>query len=208
MIVSSSDVGDLLGMCTRVLVLRDGVVATELTGDRLTEPNLLHAMEGSDDMSTDTAAAHASASERHVVTRPRAARRTPPDGGARSSFSNIGAVYVWLLIIVVFSIWVPDTFAHAARRSKQILNNNAVTGLMALSVVIPLARACSTCRSAFTMTLSGVTVATSRSHTGVGGRAGGRARAGRRARSSASSTASSSSAWASTRSSPRWRPDR
>jgi ABC-type sugar transport system ATPase subunit len=47
-IVSSSDEGDLLGMCTRVLVLRRGVIATELTGDEITEPNLLHAMEGSD----------------------------------------------------------------------------------------------------------------------------------------------------------------
>jgi ribose transport system ATP-binding protein len=47
-IVSSSDEGDLLGMCTRVLVLRRGVIATELTGDDVTEPNLLHAMEGTD----------------------------------------------------------------------------------------------------------------------------------------------------------------
>ena len=47
-IVSSSDEGDLLGMCTRVLVLRHGAIATELTGDEITEPNLLHAMEGSD----------------------------------------------------------------------------------------------------------------------------------------------------------------
>jgi ABC-type sugar transport system ATPase subunit len=47
-IVSSSDEGDLLGMCTRVLVLRHGVIATELTGDDITEHNLLHAMEGSD----------------------------------------------------------------------------------------------------------------------------------------------------------------
>jgi ribose transport system ATP-binding protein len=46
-LVSSSDEGDLIGMCTRVLVLRHGVVATELTGDQITEPNLLHAMEGS-----------------------------------------------------------------------------------------------------------------------------------------------------------------
>ena len=47
-IVSSSDECDLLGMCTRVLVLRRGVIATELTGEEITEPNLLHAMEGSD----------------------------------------------------------------------------------------------------------------------------------------------------------------
>jgi ribose transport system ATP-binding protein len=47
-IVSSSDEGDLLGMCTRILVLRHGLIATELTGDDITEHNLLHAMEGTD----------------------------------------------------------------------------------------------------------------------------------------------------------------
>ena len=26
------------------------------------------------------------------------------------AFNNIGAVYVWLAIVVVFSIWVPETF--------------------------------------------------------------------------------------------------
>jgi ABC-type sugar transport system ATPase subunit len=45
-IVASSDVGDLLAMCTRVLVLRDGVVARELPGHGLTEPTLHHAIEG------------------------------------------------------------------------------------------------------------------------------------------------------------------
>jgi ABC-type sugar transport system ATPase subunit len=48
-IVSSSDVGDLLAMCTRVLVLRDGVVARELPGHGLTESMLHHAIEGVED---------------------------------------------------------------------------------------------------------------------------------------------------------------
>jgi ABC-type sugar transport system ATPase subunit len=45
-IVSSSDVGDLLAMCTRVLVLRDGVIARELSGEGLNESILHHAIEG------------------------------------------------------------------------------------------------------------------------------------------------------------------
>ena len=45
-VVASSDVGDLMALCTRVLVLREGVVARELTGDSLNEVELLHAMEG------------------------------------------------------------------------------------------------------------------------------------------------------------------
>jgi ABC-type sugar transport system ATPase subunit len=45
-VVSSSDVGDLLAMCTRVAVLRDGQVAAELGGDGLTQHALVRAIEG------------------------------------------------------------------------------------------------------------------------------------------------------------------
>jgi ribose transport system ATP-binding protein len=45
-IVSSSDLGDLLAMCTRVAVLRDGRVAAELGADGLTEQALVNAIEG------------------------------------------------------------------------------------------------------------------------------------------------------------------
>ncbi len=45
-IVSSSDLGDLLAMCTRVVVLRDGRVGAELGGDGLTEHVLVNAIEG------------------------------------------------------------------------------------------------------------------------------------------------------------------
>jgi ABC-type sugar transport system ATPase subunit len=45
-VVSSSDLGDLLAMCTRVVVLRNGRVAAELSSDGLTEHALVRAMEG------------------------------------------------------------------------------------------------------------------------------------------------------------------
>jgi ABC-type sugar transport system ATPase subunit len=45
-VVSSSDLGDLLAMCTRVVVLRNGRVAAELGSDGLTEHALVRAMEG------------------------------------------------------------------------------------------------------------------------------------------------------------------
>jgi ABC-type sugar transport system ATPase subunit len=48
-VVSSSDLGDLLAMCTRVVVLRDGRVATELGAAGLTEHALVRAMEGDED---------------------------------------------------------------------------------------------------------------------------------------------------------------
>jgi ABC-type sugar transport system ATPase subunit len=45
-VVTSSDAGDLLALCTRVLVLRDGLVSSELQGRSLTERRLVQAMEG------------------------------------------------------------------------------------------------------------------------------------------------------------------
>jgi ABC-type sugar transport system ATPase subunit len=44
-LVSSSDTGDLLAICTRVLVMCNGRVMRELSGDEITESTLLHAME-------------------------------------------------------------------------------------------------------------------------------------------------------------------
>jgi ribose transport system permease protein len=117
-------------------------------------------------MSLATTAAPAAVSERHVLTEAEPARSTRQ--WRRSlAFSNIGAVYVWLLIILIFGIWVPNTFlTHTT--FNQILNNNAVTGLMALCVVIPLAARVFDLSIAFTMTLSGVTVAHFVAHTSVG----------------------------------------
>ena len=45
-VVSSSDEGDLLAMCTRIVVLRNGRVAEELPGDGLTQQVLVSAIEG------------------------------------------------------------------------------------------------------------------------------------------------------------------
>ena len=45
-IVSSSDTQDLLALCNRVLVVRDGRVVREIAGRDITEPALVHAMEG------------------------------------------------------------------------------------------------------------------------------------------------------------------
>lgn len=45
-VVSSTDIGDLLAMCTRVVVLVDGRISTQLTGDEITEESILHSIEG------------------------------------------------------------------------------------------------------------------------------------------------------------------
>jgi ribose transport system ATP-binding protein len=44
-VVTSTDLGDLLAICTRVLVLVDGEISQELTGQHISEGALLHALE-------------------------------------------------------------------------------------------------------------------------------------------------------------------
>jgi ribose transport system permease protein len=74
------------------------------------------------------------------------------------AFDKVGAVYVWLAIIVVFSLWVPETFPNIGT-AKQILNTNAITGLAALAITIPLTARVFDLSFAFVMTLTGVVVA-------------------------------------------------
>jgi ribose transport system permease protein len=74
------------------------------------------------------------------------------------AFNNIGAVYVWLGIVVVFTIWVPDTFPTIST-VKQVLNANAITALAALAITIPLAARVFDLSFAYTMTLTGVIAA-------------------------------------------------
>ena len=56
----------------------------------------------------------------------------------RLSFNNIGAVYVWLLIIIFFWWLEPGTFG-SSDTLRVVLNDGAITGLVALSLVVPLA---------------------------------------------------------------------
>jgi len=78
----------------------------------------------------------------------------------RSSLSirNIGAVYVLIVICVVFTIWAPQTFPVMAT-VKQILDNNAITGLAALALIVPLSTRTFDLSFAYIMSLSGVTAA-------------------------------------------------
>ncbi|MEW5657664.1 ABC transporter permease [Streptomyces cinereoruber] len=53
------------------------------------------------------------------------------------SFTRIGVIYVWLALVVVFSIWAPETFPSMTT-VRSVLNGMAVPGLMALALVVPL----------------------------------------------------------------------
>lgn len=49
-----------------------------------------------------------------------------------------GALYVLIILVIVFSVWLPDTFPHWITFTS-LLTDNAVTGLLALGLLIPLA---------------------------------------------------------------------
>jgi ribose transport system permease protein len=71
---------------------------------------------------------------------------------------NIGAVYVLIVICIVFSIWAPQTFPQIAT-VKQVLDNNAITALAALALIVPLSAGVFDLSFAYVMSLSGVTAA-------------------------------------------------
>jgi ribose transport system ATP-binding protein len=52
-LVVSSEIGELLGMCTRILVMREGELVADLDGSTATELDVLrHAMPGTQQMVT------------------------------------------------------------------------------------------------------------------------------------------------------------
>jgi ribose transport system permease protein len=65
-------------------------------------------------------------------------RRVRAGLAAQLSFRNIGAIYVWIALGIVFTIWKPDLFP-TTQTVKSTLNEYAITGLAALSIVMPLA---------------------------------------------------------------------
>src|SRR3954447_5881286 len=67
--------------------------------------------------------------------KPKAARQR--EWARHLSFTNMGVVYTEIILIIVFSIWAPDTFPTATT-VKSIINQNAIAALMALALVVPL----------------------------------------------------------------------
>ena len=81
-----------------------------------------------------------------------------PAWATKLSVGNIGAVYVLLLIIIIFSAWAPSTFPHVAT-AKQVLDSNAITAIAALALLVPLAAGVFDLSFAYTMSLAGVSAA-------------------------------------------------
>jgi ribose transport system permease protein len=69
-----------------------------------------------------------------------APRARPTLSGLRRAlaFRNASALYVFLVIFIVFSLWIPDTFL-ASSTWRTLLDNQALTALVAIGLVVPLA---------------------------------------------------------------------
>jgi ribose transport system permease protein len=70
-------------------------------------------------------------------TEPPSAKAAKPSLRQAFSFRNVGVIYVWIAIIILFSIWAPDTFP-TWQTARTVLNQNAIAGLMALALIVPL----------------------------------------------------------------------
>ena len=51
---------------------------------------------------------------------------------------RFSGLYVWAALIILFSFWVPDTFP-TADNAKIIAGDQAITAMLALGIIIPLA---------------------------------------------------------------------
>jgi ribose transport system permease protein len=78
--------------------------------------------------------------------------------GRALSVRKIGALYVLIIISIIFSIWAPALFPRWAT-VLQIVNSNAIGALAALTLIFPLSAGVFDLSEAYTMSLTGVVVA-------------------------------------------------
>lgn len=75
--------------------------------------------------------------------------------GRRLGFGTIGAVYVWVGMVAVFAVWIPDLWLDGATVST-LMSDYAVTGLAALSLVVVLSARLFDLSIGSTMSLGGI----------------------------------------------------
>ena len=147
-LLCSSDTKELVSLCDRVLVLREGRVASEIPRESLTEERLVR-----DELQLPAAGPDvgASADPQEVsaaASSAEAGGEAPLDAAGHESwparlrraaaFRNASALYLLVFMFVVFSLWVPGTFLTAGTW-RSLLSNQAVTCLVAVGLVVPTA---------------------------------------------------------------------
>jgi ribose transport system permease protein len=65
------------------------------------------------------------------------ARRRFRLGGLSLHPARYSGIYAWIIVVAVFAIWTPDTFL-TMDTAKSVASEQAITGILALAVLIPL----------------------------------------------------------------------
>src|ERR1700761_6106792 len=78
--------------------------------------------------------------ESNSASRPTAPHRPPPSAAKRAAdlFANYGLIFVFALVLIVFSALRPDTFLSSGNIGN-LLTSQSVTALLAFAVMLPLA---------------------------------------------------------------------
>jgi ribose transport system permease protein len=82
-------------------------------------------------------------------------------------FRNISALYILVALLIVFSIWIPGTFWTAAT-FRTLLDGNAVLGLAAIGLIIPLSAGVYNLALGFQVGLGGILVGFLMNSAGMG----------------------------------------
>jgi len=98
------------------------------------------------------------------VDKPAVETPTPSDSppprrsfAQRTGADRFSGLYVWAALIVLFAVWVPDTFL-TVNNARIIAGDAAVSAMLALALIVPLAAGVFDLAIAATMGLSTVTV--------------------------------------------------
>jgi ribose transport system ATP-binding protein len=136
-LLCSSDTKELVSLCDRVLVLKEGRVVSEIPRASLTEERLVR-----DELDLQTTGGDVAAISNE------AAGEAPHDAvpgeswpvrlGRAVAFRNMSALYLLALMFVVFALWVPGTFLTAGTW-RSLLSDQAITCLVAVGLVVPTA---------------------------------------------------------------------
>lgn len=79
--------------------------------------------------------------EADLATRPEAPHGEAEEGKGRRftlGLDRFSGLYVWAALILVFALWVPETFLRL-NTFTVVLGNEAITAMLALGIIIPLA---------------------------------------------------------------------
>lgn len=76
--------------------------------------------------------------DREVAAKPEAPEEEPRGRRFSLGLDRFSGLYVWAALIIVFALWVPETFLRLNTLTV-VAGNEAITAMLALGIIIPLA---------------------------------------------------------------------